>query len=374
MYSWTSSLILFGSLLSQLRLAQSQHVREGKGEHSIPRYLNVDSSCAFTPKQLTMIYARTYEVVEATLQALNSSDQSLLEFFFNPATKGLVQAGFERLERWLTHPENFSVTLSCQKSDQDIACTNPASWAVFVKDKANKGPPGIIPEKNSIVLCPTFFFLSRTQTNPCDRTELELYPSTPEGTSHAAQDQVLLHELFHIPYVIGPGIEQVIDIATTTAECHTLRRPKSFSTTFTGVPRWQRNPIYNAHSYGVLAKWAWMQKQQQKFCPEAYPLWNILQESSPSDRVELRRLLGENQTTDIVQSDIVNGVIVLSVQEQFDLRVLNASGKVAYEAINMNDSIFVADADPFFSPVTVSWSPPTSSNAVPSAAPSFPCC
>lgn len=234
------------------------------------------------------------EQVKAGLATVSSREQkSLFEFFFRPSDRTAVTKVYQALQQYYTGG-GTPVAYICK--DVTNSCTTRNSRAYFIHDYPVETLKGVPPPLSRIILCPRFF-ARPVSPDPCKSTSLELYTpaqdSRPGDQSYDTyQSTMALHELLHVPYIGGPRLPFLQDLANRLVDIHSLLDLQAAG--YQVPPDQVKNavPLNNVDSYTTLAAWAWMLNQQKAKCPKSYPLFNAVK---IEDRVELRRLLGENE-------------------------------------------------------------------------------
>lgn len=146
-----------------------------------------------------------------------------------------------------------------------------------------------------------------TETDPCDQRDLDM--AIP-GTATLTRSQILLHEFLHLPYLLGPKHDVILDITKTTYNAHALLFPDKYNIRITGIPNTKIAPIWSVNNYVIFAKWAWISSQQSNACPGIQTLSGALDHGSIDQKIELRKLLGEDgaseEDSQVSRSDLLN--------------------------------------------------------------------
>ena len=281
-------------------------------------------------------------------------DSKLFEFFFKRGNKTLVRRAFSKLIKIMKGEENISVMIECQTNQKECNVPGGTTVAFFSEFTDWERRDRRIPRNNLITLCPIFFSIPEVDIDPCSPLAMETnLPGYPFPTRH----YVLLHEFFHIPYLVGSNYGSLQDLVRGPYEAHALIDPLGFGVVIPQALKKVFVPIWSTENYLSLTKWAWIQKQQLKHCRRYYPLFDVLNFRWPANRNELRKLLQDNTTTDIVSSDVVNVTAssANAVDGKATFQALNTSNETFHEAFDMNFSAIDVVPSQNKNPITVTW-------------------
>ena len=266
-------------------------------DESVPPGFMFDGTCSpqvqsvvISGLQMAGLYA------QAAVAAAESGDQTLLNFFFHSTDKRFVSRAFGRLNSIAARQEKTTVIFICPSANtfQDV---NGAAANVFPQIDSGK----LTPKNNFITIGSNFVTLfTEADPNPCKQSDLDFDLFRNVGAT--SPGLVLLHEVLHLPYLIGPQYDVILDLAKTTSDAHALTLPNAGGLTFQGVPSTQVAPVWSINNYVIFAKWAWIQQQQRTQCASIPSLWGALGDGAPADRTELRRLLGEPDSPPATES------------------------------------------------------------------------
>ena len=265
----------------------------------------LDQSCTTVQQALladSLKHAQNY--IKAALLALAASDQALPTFFFHKKDVRLVSRAFGRLLRIAFRMEKTSIIFLCK--DIDNTCNDGSQQIARSLRWPGLEHAGLTPKNNAIKLCPAFFdVVPSLETNPCDKRELEM---VIPGTRTLSRGLILLHEMLHLPYLIGPAHDVILDVAGSTYNAHALLFPDLYDIRVTGVPFTKIQPLWSVNNYVIFAKWAWISQQQPVRCPGFGKLWGALNDGTIDGKMELRSLLsvsdGDSPTQEITVSDV----------------------------------------------------------------------
>ena len=70
-------------------------------------------------------------------------------------------------------------------------------------------------------------------------------------------------------------IPETIANSANRFESHTLVTKYNSRNVSANAELQNQQPRSNADSFALFAVWAWIMQQQQKSCPQSYPLWNV---------------------------------------------------------------------------------------------------
>ena len=257
--------------------------------------IQVDESCRdktiYRALKRAIVSARI--LAQAGLAAARDTDSALFDTFFFSTERETLITAYTNVLKILTKMSDFPVVMFC--ADPGHMCVEQGNGTPAYIGHQWKHRSYIAP----IYICPAMFLKNVPRPDPCDEWSLNLEGDVG-GKSHG---HILLHELVHVQYIAGPDILDIGDCAFGAYAARVMRTktdkygdlPESLRT---GCKHW--DPSENTESYAVLALWFWIRKQQQKTCPQHYPLWNLVKkleedEASPNDKSELRRLLTDGE-------------------------------------------------------------------------------
>ena len=236
----------------------------------------------------------------AAQTAMAEHDRILYSYFFNDIDWSTVRDVYININRRL-NKHGPLVAVKCADDEiRHVAKCSDSDGAFTLPTETS----------SLIVLCPTFFTLPDLP-DACDRAALGIDPETALPLASHTKTVIFLHEMTHLLYIAGQQIKQIRDQTRHGAlGAHLLKMlvkqvPGEVIYVAMGDNAEPGTPTRNAANYDQLAQWAWMRGQQQRGCPEAYPLWNVLtQDTTPKAKdelkVELRRLLNHNHNLDDV--------------------------------------------------------------------------
>lgn len=263
-------------------------------EPQYPPGIWLDSTTCSASQQATIREALqvAHDQAAAGLAAVQSREtKSLFEFFFRPNDRTVVKNVLQSYLNYVAG-QGSSVAFICH--DLTNSCPAQGTGAYWVQDTPISQLNGSPPPLSRIFLCPGFFD-AVLAPDPCDKSNLELYVKRQDtGRYQTYQSTIMSHEVLHVPYMGGPKLAFMDDYAKEIFSIHQMLDLKANGYNLPPDQVAKAVPRYNADSYTAFATWAWMRNQQQAKCSSNYPLFNILDDGLPSQRNELRKLLGIN--------------------------------------------------------------------------------
>ena len=267
-------------------------------------------------------YGQIWDFLEAGMNALHDEDESLYRFFFKEEEKEIVKRAFSRLWLLIQKKTKTSFMFQCGPFLGDFCGGNESAKMQIPHDPDNWYPSGKVPKNSFAILCPGFTDLEDSPNrtpDPCDKRELEWREPAWKGL-------ILLHELFHTPYLLGPQYFITRDITYRTAEAHALTAPDQFGMDIKikptiGLDDPPLEPIWSVSNYVFFAKWAWMKKQQSDYgcLGVEKPLWGALDDESSNEKDELRKLLGDPGSPPATAYYVDESILFVDIKEPSNL-------------------------------------------------------
>ena len=307
------------------------------------------------------------ELVDAASASLKSNDAQLFNFFFRPNDKRSVSRAFGKLSRIADEKMDIGVIFKCK--DRFNICNRPnnpiATFLNFIPQKGSKISWRSTPRNNMIELCPIFFNLPKMTMEPCSP---QLDMATGDGPALA---QVLLHEMLHLPFLVGPKVDALRDIVHNPWDAHNLVDLEAGQMHVEGLSPVNVNPQWSVNNYLFFATWAWKMQQMTQHCPEQLStsiIANVLRSSS--DRDELRKLLSvpDNPEPEVIpQTDVTSLEMPANNSFGSDAHFtnFNASGELYSEGTGLSFAGINVTVDPPASPITIEYDSPQTSAAAP---------
>ena len=226
--------------------------------------------------------------ISAAHSALLYHHHPLFNYFFLESDYPVVKQTLTNLHDRL-NGLGPPITIKCAKPGEvpsQCFFLNRIAFAVYHGYQGTGiGPDGNALSEEAVVgLCPVFWSYP-ILPDPCDRRALQLEDRKP-GNSQAL---ILLHEMLHAPRITGSDVWAIHDLKIDPVECHELAQLGQ-----TGAMA-NVSATANVNNFALFAQWAWMQAEQRKRCPDKWPLFRILEDTTVADADELRRLLEATQ-------------------------------------------------------------------------------
>ena len=226
--------------------------------------------------------------VSAAHEALNSIDKHLLHYFFAASDFPVVSTTFKNVRDRLNHLGAAAI-IFCEHADSlTHGCEQLGSfaWTEISVDQSVR--------ESAISLCPAWF-QAPDMPDPCSISSLML-DNTRDNKAF-----ILLYELFHIPFIAGPGIWRILNYIRDAKGCNALAHGQL---KLSKIPE-DLTATNNAANYALLAQWGLVRKSQQQ-CPTAWAEWNLTDSDDihpPAPPIEwvheeLRKLLSSDDGKD----------------------------------------------------------------------------